>query len=247
MTKIQRMPTHSEENYLKAIWKLHESGIPSVSTNSIAAEVKTRAASVTDMLKKLADKKLIQYQKYQGVKLTAEGRRVALSIVRKHRLWEVFLVEKLDYRWDEVHEIAEQLEHIYSENLTDRLDMFLGFPKFDPHGDPIPDKTGKLADAASVSLSTIKAGGNAVMTGVSEHSTIFLRYLDEHHIGLGSAISVEQIIAFDQSLKIKVNSKPAITISQHAAKNILVKPRPNGSSSLPDFVSQPGGKTVKKK
>ena len=217
------MPTHSEENYLKAIWKLHEAGIPSVSTNSIAAEVKTRAASVTDMLKKLADKKLIQYQKYQGVKLTSEGRRVALNIVRKHRLWEVFLVEKLDYRWDEVHEIAEQLEHIFSENLTDRLDKFLDFPKFDPHGDPIPDKSGKLADAASVSLSLLKAGEQAVMTGVSEHSAVFLRYLDENSIGLGSAISVEQVIEFDQSLKIKVNGKSAVTISQHAAKNILVK------------------------
>jgi DtxR family Mn-dependent transcriptional regulator len=218
------MPTHSEENYLKAIWKLHESGIPSVSTNSIAAEVKTRAASVTDMLKKLADQKLIQYQKYQGVKLTVAGRRVALNIVRKHRLWEVFLVEKLDYRWDEVHEIAEQLEHIFSANLTDRLDKFLGFPKVDPHGDPIPDKTGKIADSASVSLSSIKAGSHAVMTGVSEHSTVFLRYLDEHNLGLGSVIAVEQIAAFDQSLKIKVNAKAAITISQHAAKNILVKP-----------------------
>ncbi len=217
------MPTHSEENYLKAIWKLHEAGIANVSTNSIAAEVKTRAASVTDMLKKLADKKLIQYQKYQGVKLTAEGRRVALSIVRKHRLWEVFLVEKLDYRWDEVHEIAEQLEHIFSENLTDRLDKFLDFPKFDPHGDPIPDKTGKLTDAASVSLSLVKAGQAVVMTGVSEHSAIFLRYLDEHGIGLGSAITIEQVIEFDQSLKIKVNNKAAITISQNAAKNILVK------------------------
>lgn len=217
------MPTHSEENYLKAIWKLHEAGTESVSTNSIAAEVKTRAASVTDMLKKLADKKLIQYQKYQGVKLSSEGRRVALNIVRKHRLWEVFLVEKLDYRWDEVHEIAEQLEHIFSENLTDRLDKFLGFPKFDPHGDPIPDKTGKLADAASIALSTVKAGQHGVMTGVSEHSAVFLRYLDEHGIGLGAAISVEQIVAFDQSLKIKVNNKAAITISQHAAKNILVK------------------------
>lgn len=217
------MPTHSEENYLKAIWKLHESGIDSVNTNSIAAEVKTRAASVTDMLKKLADKKLIQYQKYQGVKLTAEGRRVALNIVRKHRLWEVFLVEKLDYRWDEVHEIAEQLEHIYSENLTDRLDQFLDYPKFDPHGDPIPDRSGKLADAASVALSMLKAGQHAVMTGVAEHSAVFLRYLDDNGLGLGAAISVEQIVAFDQSLKIKVNGKAAITISQHAAKNILVK------------------------
>ena len=217
------MPTHSEENYLKAIWKLNEAGEQNVSTNAIAAEVKTRAASVTDMLKKLADKKLIQYQRYQGVKLTSEGRRVALNIVRKHRLWEVFLVDKLDYGWDEVHEIAEQLEHITSENLTDRLDKFLEFPKFDPHGDPIPDKTGKLADAASVALASLKPGQHGVMTGVTEHSAVFLRYLDENSIGLGASISVEHINAFDQLLKIKVNNKAMITVSQTAAKNILVK------------------------
>lgn len=217
------MPTHSEENYLKAIWKLSESG-EAVSTNAIAAEVKTRAASVTDMLKKLADKKLIQYQRYQGVKLTAEGRRVALGIVRKHRLWEVFLLEKLDYRWDEVHEIAEQLEHITSHNLTDRLDKFLGFPKFDPHGDPIPDKSGKLADPASVSLSLTRPGQSGIMTGVSEHSTVFLRYLDENALGLGCVIAVEHLNEFDQSLKIKVNGKSSIMVSQHVAKNILVKP-----------------------
>lgn len=219
------MPTHSEENYLKAIWKLNESGMQDVSTNAIAAEVKTRAASVTDMLKKLADKKLIQYQKYQGVRLTAEGRRVALNIVRKHRLWEVFLVDKLGYRWDEVHEIAEQLEHILSDNLTDRLDKFLDFPKFDPHGDPIPDKSGKLADAASVSLSLLKPGQTGIMTGVSEHSAVFLRYLDENSIGLGSTIHVDHMNEFDQSLKIKVNGKVSTMISQHAAKNILVKPK----------------------
>lgn len=215
--------SHSEENYLKAIWKIHEAGDENVSTNDIAAEVKTRAASVTDMLKKLADKKLIQYQKYQGVKLTAEGRRVALSIVRKHRLWEVFLVEKLSYGWDEVHEIAEQLEHIYSDNLTDKLDKFLGFPKFDPHGDPIPDRTGKLADASSLALSHFKVGQHGIMTGVSEHSSVFLRYLDEHQLGLGTSILVEHINEFDQSLRIKTDNKKSLTISQHAAKSILVK------------------------
>lgn len=218
------MPSQSEENYLKAIWKLSEHGSSHVTTNAIAAEVKTRAASVTDMLKKLADKKLIQYQKYQGVKLTAEGRKAALSTVRKHRLWEVFLVEKLDYRWDEVHEIAEQLEHILSDNLTDRLDKFLGFPKFDPHGDPIPDKSGKLTDAASVSLTTLKQGQRGIMTGVSEHSAVFLRYLDEQSIGLGSVIGVEYINEFDQAMKIRVNNKITTMITQHAAKNILVKP-----------------------
>ena len=217
------MPTLSEENYLKAIWKLHESGAENVSTNSIAAEVKTRAASVTDMLKKLSDKKLIQYQKYQGVKLTEEGRKLALMIVRKHRLWEVFLVEKLNYGWDEVHEIAEQLEHIISENLTDRLDKFLGYPKFDPHGDPIPDSAGKLADAASISLSLCKAGQTGTMTGVSEHSAVFLRFLDENNLGLGSVVQIEHINEFDHSQRIKVNGKKPFMISQTASKNVLIK------------------------
>jgi len=220
---MRYQPTHSEENYLKAIWKLNESGDSAVSTNSIAAEVKTRAASVTDMLKKLSERKLIQYQKYQGVKLTAEGRRLALSIVRKHRLWEVFLVEKLRYGWDEVHEIAEQLEHIYSESLTDKLDKFLGYPKFDPHGDPIPDQSGKLADAASVSLGHCKAGQSGVMTGVSEHSGVFLRFLNEHHLALGITINVEHVNEFDQSLRIKAGARKAITISHPAAKSILIK------------------------
>lgn len=220
---MQNQPTHSEENYLKAIWKNHERGAENVSTNDIAAEVKTRAASVTDMLKKLAEKKLIQYQRYQGVKLTSEGRKVALTIVRKHRLWEVFLVEKLNYGWDEVHEIAEQLEHIYSDNLTDKLDQFLGYPKFDPHGDPIPDSTGKLADAASLTLSHCKVGSEGVVTGVSEHSSVFLRYLNEQQIGLGSNILIEHINEFDQSLRIKIGGKKSIMISTTAAKSILIK------------------------
>lgn len=224
------MPSQSEENYLKAIWKLSEHGASHVTTNAIAAEVKTRAASVTDMLRKLAVKKLIQYRKYQGVKLTPDGRKVALSTVRKHRLWEVFLVDKLAYGWDEVHEIAEQLEHILSDNLTDRLDKFLGYPKFDPHGDPIPDKTGKLTDAASVSLTALKQGQQGIMTGVSEHSTVFLRYLDEQSIGLGASLAVEHINEFDLSMKIRINGKAAIMMTQHAAKNILVKPRVNGKS-----------------
>src|SRR3984885_5178673 len=137
------MNTFTEENYLKAIYHLsHESG--SVSTNQIAAALNTKAASVTDMLKKLADKALINYEKYQGVTLTSAGQKIALHIIRKHRLWEYFLVEKLNFKWDEVHEMAEEMEHISSVELIDRLDKFMDYPKHDPHGDPIPDSDGKF-------------------------------------------------------------------------------------------------------
>lgn len=218
------MPTHSEENYIKAIWKLSQGDDPLVTTNSIAAEVHTRAASVTDMLRKLSAKKLIRYEKYQGVQLTASGRKTALSIVRKHRLWEVFLVDKLNYGWDEVHEIAEQLEHIVSDNLTDRLDLFLGHPKVDPHGDPIPDKNGRISDPNGVLLSTIGKEQSVTMTGVTEHSTAFLRYLDEQAIGLGCKMMIEDINGFDYSIRVRIHGRKTITITHAAAKNILVKP-----------------------
>ncbi|MCK6639969.1 MAG: metal-dependent transcriptional regulator [Bacteroidia bacterium] len=218
------MPTHSEENYIKAIWKLSQGENPVVTTNSIAASVNTKAASVSDMLRKLSEKKLIRYEKYQGVELTASGRKTALSIVRKHRLWEVFLVEKLNYGWDEVHEIAEQLEHIVSDNLVDRLDLFLGHPKVDPHGDPIPDKNGRISDPNGVLLSSIAAGQTVTMTGVTEHSTAFLRYLDNHSIGLGCKMQIEEINSFDFSMNVRIKGRKAITITQAAAKNILVKP-----------------------
>lgn len=219
------MPTLSEENYLKAIWKLSQGeGSAVVTTNSIAAAVNTKAASVSDMLRKLSVKKLIRYQKYQGVELTTAGRKTALGIVRKHRLWEVFLVEKLNYGWDEVHEIAEQLEHIVSDNLVDRLDLFLGHPKVDPHGDPIPDKNGRISDPNGVLLSSISEGQTVTMTGVTEHSTAFLRYLDKHDIGLGCKMLIEEINSFDFSMNVRMKGRKSITISQTAAKNILVKP-----------------------
>jgi DtxR family Mn-dependent transcriptional regulator len=218
------MPTHSEENYIKAIWKLSQGENTVVTTNAIAAACNTRAASVTDMLRKLSGKKLIRYEKYQGVELTASGRKTALSIVRKHRLWEVFLVEKLNYGWEEVHEIAEQLEHIVSDNLVDRLDLFLGHPKVDPHGDPIPDKNGRISDPNGVLLSTISAGHTVTMTGVTEHSKAFLRYLDDQAIGLGCKMHLEEVNNFDYSIRVRMSGRKTILITHAAAKNILVKP-----------------------
>lgn len=214
--------THSEENYLKAIWKLLGNSAKTVSTNDIAASVKTKAASVTDMLKKLSDKKLISYQPYKGVTLTAKGKRVAIEVVRKHRLWEVFLVEQLDFKWDEVHDIAEQLEHIQSEALTEKLDKFLGFPRVDPHGDPIPDKTGKFSDQQQIPLSKLEKGKKGVMTGVADHSSLFLQFLDKKEIHLGDTIECLDIIEYDQSMLITVNRKKNIQVSNDVAKNILL-------------------------
>ncbi len=216
------MQTLSEENYLKAIWKLVENSGVAVSTNEIAASVQTSPASVTDMLKKLADKKLISYQRYRGVTLSAKGRSVAIEVVRKHRLWEVFLVQQLGFKWDEVHDIAEQLEHIRSNELTEKLDKYLGFPKTDPHGDPIPDKTGKISELHQIPLSKLEKGKKGIMTGVADHSTQFLQLLDKHGIHLGDSIEIKETTAYDLSIVIAVNKKKTIHISNSVSKNIMV-------------------------
>lgn len=229
--------THSytEENYLKAIYKLLEqaqneaSGIAApaaaeeVTTNAIAAKMQTKAASVTDMLKKLAEKKLIHYRKYQGVTLTDSGRKVAVHIIRKHRLWEVFLVKKLDFRWDEVHDMAEQLEHIQSDMLIERLDDFLDNPRVDPHGDPIPDRQGRFPATDTQLLSSLKKNQSGIMTGVADHAPAFLRYLDKSGIGLGAELKVREVLEYDSSMHLLVNKKKSIYISHEVAKNILLR------------------------
>lgn len=214
------MNSLTEENYLKAIYKLLEHEAV-VYTNDIAASMKTKAASVTDMLRKLAKKKLINYQRYNGVTLTASGRKVALNIIRKHRLWEMFLVEKLGFKWDEVHEVAEQLEHINSEKLVEQVEKILNYPKFDPHGDPIPDKNGKLREKKSMLLSEVKKHASCRMTGVVDHSIHFLRYLDKTGIALGKEIRVKDVAEYDRSFIISINKKEFF-ISNEVAKNILV-------------------------
>ncbi|MBV1888574.1 MAG: metal-dependent transcriptional regulator, partial [Urechidicola sp.] len=157
--------SYTEENYLKAIFSLSIKNENAVSTNDIANKLNTKASSVTDMIKKLADKKLVDYKKYQGATLTKKGLKIAVSIVRNHRLWEVFLVEKLDFTWDKVHDLAEQLEHIKSEQLTEKLDTFLGHPTHDPHGDPIPDKDGKIDFGINETLSNLNEGITCVVVG----------------------------------------------------------------------------------
>lgn len=214
--------TLSEENYLKTIYHLTGVSDGEVSTNAIAEMIETKASSVTDMLKKLAEKGLVHYKKYQGVSLTDNGRLSAKMIVRKHRLWEVFLVDKLDFAWDEVHDIAEQLEHIKSEQLINKLDDFLGNPTEDPHGDPIPDRHGKIAKTEKMLLSELLQDQSGLCVGVKDSSAEFLKYLDKNQIALGSRIEVVVREDFDASMKIKVGTNE-IVISSKIAGNLFVK------------------------
>lgn len=214
--------SYTEENYLKAIFSLSKKTKGSVSTNHIADRLTTKPSSVTDMIKKLADKLLVDYKKYQGVSLTQKGRKIAVSIVRNHRLWEVFLVEKFNFKWDEVHDLAEQLEHIKSDQLIDRLDAFLEFPTHDPHGDPIPDKNGNIEKTVSEQLSNINKGNTCIIVGVIDSSSLFLKFLDKLSIKLGSQIKVLQKEEFDNSILIEIN-KTRHTLSNKITKNILVK------------------------
>ena len=216
------MQSSTEEDYLKAIFKLSTDNTNGVSTNSIAEELNTKASSVSDMVKKLSEKGLVNYVKYQGTNLSKEGKMIALKIIRKHRLWEVFLVDKLKFGWDEIHDIAEQLEHIRSPELVDRLDEHLGFPKTDPHGDPIPNKKGEFPVQKMVTLDKLKVTDKGILIGVSEDSKDFLNYLDGIGLQLGSTIEVLDFFAFDKSLKIKVNNNLEVTISQMVSSNLNV-------------------------
>lgn len=216
------MYSQSEENYIKTIYHLSESADKGISTNAIAESLNTKASSVTDMIKKLSDKKIVSYKKYYGVNLTDEGVKIAIHIIRKHRLWEVFLVDKLNFSWDEVHEVAEQLEHIQSPKLIDELDAFLGYPKRDPHGDPIPDKDGNINMIEKSLLSTYKKGERGVCVGVDDSSSEFLRFLDKQEIALGQRISVIDIEPFDGSLTIEIEGR-TLSISNKIANNLYIQ------------------------
>ena len=219
---MQPKYSSSKEDYLKAIFHLQKSdGV--VTTNDVANELQTRPASVTDMLKKLKAQKLLIYERYKGVKLSQEGRKVALQIIRKHRLWEYFLVEKLQFGWDEVHEIAEELEHISSKKLIDRLDEFLGFPKTDPHGDPIPDSQGRFTLIRQVDLLHLPLNTTGEVSGIGDQSPEMLELLKHKQIGLGTKIEVKKVFAFDNSLELKVRNQSVVTVSEHVAKNVFVK------------------------
>ncbi|MDJ0365242.1 metal-dependent transcriptional regulator [Hymenobacter sp. H14-R3] len=214
--------TIAEENYLKTIYKLAEAEPgQDVSTNRIAAGLSTRAASVTDMLRRLAEKELLEYEKYKGVRLTAEGRRLALLTVRKHRLWEVFLVQHLGFSWDEVHDVAEELEHMQSPLLTRRLDAFLNFPTLDPHGDPIPAEDGAMRRPDYRLLAELAVGECGTLAAVKDTSAPFLQYLDKVGLPLGAQVQVLSRVAFDNSLELCVNEGRTVLISAEVGRNLF--------------------------
>jgi DtxR family Mn-dependent transcriptional regulator len=212
----------AEENYLKAIYHLENKSQGAVSTNAIAEAMDTKPSSVTDMVQKLAEKKVLAYIKYKGTSLTEKGKKTAADVIRKHRLWEVFLVEKLNFHWDEVHEIAEQLEHVHSEELISRLDKFLGFPDFDPHGDPIPDKHGNVKPTEKKLLSELNKNQKGICVGVKESNSDFLQYLDKKNITIGTKISVLGKEFFDGSMVIQVG-RDQFFISKIIAENLYIQ------------------------
>lgn len=211
----------SEENYIKAIFHLQGDDV-TVTTNELARELKTKPASVTDMMKKLKTKKLLHYQPYQGFRLSSEGSKVALGIIRRHRLWEYFLSEKLKFSWDEVHAVAEHLEHVSSKKLIDKLDEFLGFPRSDPHGDPIPDANGKIETSKQVCITELALNKPAMVSHVSDQSSGILELLKHKNISIGTRLEVKKKFDFDHSMEIKIRQQQPFNISEQLAKNIFV-------------------------
>ena len=216
------MLSHTEENYLKSIYHLESTNPNKVSTTLIANSLKTKASSVTDMIKKLAEKDLVNYQKYKGVTTTIKGKKRALKIVRKHRLWEVFLVEKLNFNWDEVHDIAEQLEHIESDQLIDRLDTFLKYPEKDPHGDPIPNKNGIMRTEDSILLGNALINKPYYVACVKDNSKALLQFLDKHNISLDSELIILDKFDFDDSMTIQLKNGTKIQLSKKVSTNVFV-------------------------
>jgi DtxR family transcriptional regulator, Mn-dependent transcriptional regulator len=217
------MISQTEENYLKAIYKITESEGKSASTNAIAAAMNTAAASVTDMIGRLDKKGFVNYVKSKGATLSPEGEIAAKSLVRKHRLWEVFLCEKMGYAWDECHELAEELEHIQSDDLINRLDKFLGKPQYDPHGDPIPDAEGNFTLRSQVLLSEMTVSSKGIVVGVKEHGSAFLQFLDRQKLILGAKVKVLEVFEFDDSVKILLNDTTELTVSNKVSQNIFLK------------------------
>jgi DtxR family transcriptional regulator, Mn-dependent transcriptional regulator len=216
------MFTVSEENYIKSIYHLQKHA-RNVSTNELAERLQTKPASVTDMLKKLKAKNLLDYEKYYGVTLTPEGKKLALEVIRRHRLWENFLVNHLQFGWDEVHEIAEQLEHVQSVLLTDKLDAFMNFPRFDPHGDPIPDSKGKMQQLQQINLMQLPLGQLAEICAVGSQQSELLEMLRSKNLQIGSTVTITQRYNFDHSIEVEINKQPPQSLSEQLAKQLFVK------------------------
>jgi DtxR family transcriptional regulator, Mn-dependent transcriptional regulator len=217
------MISHTEENYLKEIFKIYNQTKDMVPANKLAKELDLSAPAVSEMLLKLESKKLITYTKYKGIQLTAKGNTKAIAIIRKHRLWEYFLVEKLQYSWEEVHDIAEQLEHIQSETLVDKLDLFLGQPQFDPHGDPIPDKNGKFPNVKTISLASAMLKTSYEISGIEEHSKPFLNFCQDNGLKPKRKIKIISKNTYDGSISVIVDGKQQTQLSESTAKKIFIK------------------------
>jgi len=219
------MLSDTEENYLKALLRItgEQGGAGEAGTNQLAGKLNVRPATATDMLKKLREKQLVNYEKYGKITLTDTGRDLAVAIVRKHRLWETFLFDKLGFSWDEVHDIAEQLEHIKSEKLVERLDKFLGFPQFDPHGDAIPTANGDYTHEARLTLAEASEGNSYTIVAVKDNSPSFLQYVSQIGIGIHSHVTVVQHYEFDHSMALDIGGK-TINISDKVAQNIYCRP-----------------------
>lgn len=216
--------TAVEENYLKYLYILEQvSSDGIVKTNDIAYKLDHSAASVTDMLQKLSGKKLVRYEKYRGSALTKSGLMIALRVLRKHRLWELFLNKVLDFTWDKVHDIAEQLEHVQSDELIERIDAYLSYPKFDPHGDPIPDAKGKMLVSDAINLSDAQTNKWYLFSGVNNHTTSFMKYLNKLNLSLQDQIMVVEKEEFDQALIVRKKQGGPVPVSHDAAMCMLVK------------------------
>ena len=214
--------SRTEENYIKAIYHL-EAGKDSVSTNDLAESLQTRPASITDMLKKLKKKKLVSYQAYYGCRLTLEGKQLALMIIRRHRLWEYFLSQKLDFSWDEVHDVAEELEHVSSEKLINKLDAYLGFPRFDPHGDPIPDEKGAIASDKLISLNNQPENKPCIVSKIGNQSVSILEMLEQKNIAIKTRLEIIKKYPFDGSMEVKVGRSRTTILTKELAHNIFIK------------------------
>jgi len=212
--------TATEENYIKAIYHLQHT-YDKVSTTLLSAEMNTKPASVTDMLKKLRAKRIVHYQRYKGFTLTETGNKTALIVIRKHRLWEYFLVNKLGFEWDQVHNMAEELEHITSNELVIRLDNFLGNPAFDPHGDPIPDNKGKIKMIKQINLAALPLKKTVSVSSVKNQSPEMLDMLNHFQIGIGTKLKVNKRFEFDGSIEIKIDKQPATIVSKQVAQNVF--------------------------
>lgn len=221
------MHSLSEENYLKVIYRLLEGGLPRVATSSVAASLGVNAASVTEKLQRMAEKGLIDYEKSKGVALTADGQTIALRVIRKHRIWETFLVRQLEFGWDEVHDIAEQLEHIHSDLLIDRIERHLNFPRFDPHGEPIPDANGRVSKPCFKSVGELSEGSRCRITGVREDNATFLQFFKKLGLAVGDRLEIRSVEAFDGSFLVRINGKKQVQLSREVAQNVLVTTREN--------------------